>query len=108
MDIEQLVSELNAKHYDQIRKSLQVVISPEDATMNPNLTANLRADRELKLALVREKLAAAQPQLVEAINLIHSLGLAQSHGEIYSHVADAHFYCGEAISEIDQHPHPDQ
>lgn len=108
MDIEQFISDFKAKHYDQIRKSLQVVISPEDATMNPNLTANLKADRELKLALVREKLAAAQPQLAEAINLIHSLGLAQSHGEIYSHVADAHFYCGEAISEIDQHPHPDQ
>lgn len=76
--------------------------------MNPNLTANLRAERELKLALVREKLAAAQPYLTEAINLIHSLGLAQSHGEIYSDVADAHFYCGEAISKIDERPQPDQ
>ena len=85
--------------------------------MNPNLTANLRADangcsqsdhRELKLALVREKLAAAHPQLAEAINLIHFFNLAPLFGEIYSHVADAHFYCGEAISEIDHHPQPDQ
>jgi hypothetical protein len=47
MEIEQLIWELNAKHYDQIRKSLQVVISPKDITMNPNLTANLRAEAEL-------------------------------------------------------------
>ncbi len=76
--------------------------------MNPLLTANLRADSELKLAIVREKLVAAQPQLTEAINLIHSLGLAASHGEMYSHVSDALHYCTEAISEIDQHPQPDQ
>ncbi|HEY9830877.1 MAG TPA: hypothetical protein V6D26_09870 [Stenomitos sp.] len=76
--------------------------------MNPNLTANLRADRELKLAMIREKLIAAQPQLEEAINLIHSLGLAQSHFEIYSNLSDAHFYCGEAIYQIDYHPQPDQ
>lgn len=76
--------------------------------MNPNLTANLRAEAQLKLAIVREKLAAAQPQLTEAVNLIHSLGLAASHGEMYSHVADALHYCGEAISEIDQHPQPEQ
>lgn len=83
--------------------------------MNPNLTANLRADRELRakvqqeqLASIREKLKAAQPHLVDAIDLIHSLGLAGSHGEIYSDVADAHFYCGEAISKIDEHPQPDQ
>lgn len=76
--------------------------------MNPLLTANLKADRELKLALIREKLVAAQPHLTEAINLIHSFNLAPLFGEIYSHVADAHFYCGEAISEIDQHPQSDQ
>jgi hypothetical protein len=76
--------------------------------MNPLLTANLKADRELKLAIVREKLIAAQPQLAEAINLIHSLGLAQSHFEIYSNLSDAHFHCGEAIYQIDNHPQPDQ
>ena len=75
--------------------------------MNPLLTANLRADRELKLALIREKLVAAQPHLIEALNLIHHSNLAPFFGEIYSHVADAHFYCGEAIYQIDQHPHPD-
>ncbi len=76
--------------------------------MNPNLTANLRADRELKLALIQEALKKAQPHLIEALNLIHHSNLAPLFGEIYSHVADAHFYCGEAISEIDQHPQPDQ
>jgi hypothetical protein len=76
--------------------------------MNPLLTANLRADRELKLALIREKLAAAQPQLAEAFNLIHNSDLAVEFEEIYSHIADAHFYCGEAIYHIDDHPQPDQ
>jgi hypothetical protein len=76
--------------------------------MNPNLTANLRADRELKLGMIREKLAAAQPHLAEAINLIHHNNLAPLFGEIYSDVADAHFYCNEAIEKIDQHPQPDQ
>ncbi len=76
--------------------------------MNPLLTANLRADRELKLSLIREKLAAAQPYLIEAINLIHHSNLAPLFSEIYSHVADAHFYCGEAIEKIDEHPQPDQ
>ena len=132
MDIEQLISELKAKHYDQIRKSLQVVISPNDITMNPNLTANLRADsealprsplalpqasadRELKaeiqqqqLATVREKLAAALPYLAEAIELMRSSGLAQLHSEIYSDVVDARFYCSSAIDDIESHPQPDQ
>ncbi len=75
--------------------------------MNPLLTANFRADRELKLAIVREKLIAAQPQLEEAINLMKSLGLAQAHFEIYSNLSDAHFHCGEAIYQINHHPHPD-
>ena len=76
--------------------------------MNPNLTANLRADRELKLALIREKLAAAQLQLTEAVNLIHHHNLAPLFSEIYSDIADAHFYCAEAIEKIDQQPQPDQ
>ena len=76
--------------------------------MNPLLTANLRADRELKLALVREKLAAAQSRLAEAVDLIHHNNLAPLFKEIYSDVADAHFYCAEAIDKIDEHPQPDQ
>ena len=82
--------------------------------MNPNLTANLRAERELRakveqqqLAEIRQKLTAAQPHLAQAIDLIHSLGLAGSHFELYSNLADAHFHCNEAIYEIDQHPAPD-
>lgn len=83
--------------------------------MNPLLTANLRAGAELKaeiqqeqLTALREKLAAAQIHLAEALNLIHSSELAISHGEIYSDIADTHFFCGEAIYKIDEHPQPDQ
>lgn len=83
--------------------------------MNPNLTANFRAERELQakiqqqqLASIREKLVAAKPQLGQAIDLIHSLGLAKSHFELYSNLADAYFHCEEAISQIDNHPQPDQ
>lgn len=76
--------------------------------MQPNLTIFIKSDRELKLALIRKKLAAAQLHLTEAINLIHHNNLAPLFGEIYSDVADAYFYCGEAISKIDEHPQPDQ
>jgi hypothetical protein len=82
--------------------------------MNPNLTASFRVERELRaeihsqeLAAVQEKFATAQSHLAEAIDLIHSLGLAQSHFELESNIADAHFHCGEAVHEIDHHPQPD-
>jgi len=65
MEIEQLIWELNAKHYDQIRKSLQVVISPKDITMNPNLTANLRAEAELKADIERDELKSKLLRLTE-------------------------------------------
>ncbi len=106
MDIEELISEMNAKHYDQIRKSLQVVISPNDRTMNPNLTANLRADRELKLKLIREALKKAQPYLLEANELMGKV--LTNHAQIASHIADTLHYCNKAIHEIDQNPQPDQ
>lgn len=83
--------------------------------MNPHLTANLRADRELRaqvqqeqLAEIRQKLAAAQPLLAAAIDLIHHNNLAPLFSEIYSDIADAYFHCNEAIEKIDEHPQSDQ
>jgi hypothetical protein len=80
--------------------------------MNPNLTANLRADRSLKaeiqqqqLAAVREKLAAAQQLLVDANELMSRI--PGSFFEIDSAIADALYHCGEAIHQIDHHPQPD-
>jgi len=80
--------------------------------MNPNLTANLRADRSLKaeiqqqqLAAVREKLAAAQQLLVDADELMSRI--PGSFFEIDSAIADALYHCGEAIHQIDHHPQPD-
>lgn len=80
--------------------------------MNPNLTANLRAERELKakiqqqqLAAVREKLAAAQQLLADADELMSKI--PGSFFEIDSAIADALYHCGEAIHQIDHHPQSD-
>ena len=80
--------------------------------MNPNLTANLRAERSLKaevqqqqLAAVREKLAAAQQLLVSADELMSRI--PGSFFEIDSAIADALHHCGEAIHQIEHHPQPD-
>jgi len=111
MDIEQLISELNAKHYDQIRKSLQVVISPEDATMNPNLTANLRAERELKAEIQRQALNEVGESLKTAISwlenahcLCNSNSLDKSHSELYAAICDALTACKEGLDHIDDQP----
>ncbi|HEY9603005.1 MAG TPA: hypothetical protein V6C85_15425 [Allocoleopsis sp.] len=80
--------------------------------MNPNLTANFRAERSLEakiqqqqLAAVREKLAAAQQLLVSADELMSRI--PGSFSEIDSAIADALYHCGEAIHQIDYHPQPD-
>jgi hypothetical protein len=111
MKIEQLIWELNAKHYDQIRKSLQVVISPEDATMNPNLTANLRADRELRakveqqaLTEVSENLKTALSWLENAHCLMNSNHLDKSHAQLYTAICDAVTACKEGLDHIDDQP----
>jgi hypothetical protein len=81
--------------------------------MNPNLTASFRADRELRadirkqqLAVVREKLVAAQQLLVNANELMSKV--QGSFFEIDSAVADALYHCGEAIHQIDHHPQSDE
>lgn len=80
--------------------------------MNPNLTANLRADRELRaeiqqqeLAAVREKLASAQQLLADADELMSKI--KGSYFEINSAIADSLYHCSEAIHQIDHHPQPD-
>jgi hypothetical protein len=80
--------------------------------MNPHLTANFRAECELKaevqqqqLAAVREKLAVAQQLLVSADELMSRI--PGSFSEIDSAIADALYHCGEAIHQIDHHPQPD-
>lgn len=80
--------------------------------MNPNLTANLRAERELKadvlkqqLSEVRKRVAAAQKLLVEADELMSRI--QGSFFEIDSAIADGLYHCKEAINQIDNHPQPD-
>ena len=81
--------------------------------MNPNLTASFRAERELRadiqmqqLAAIREKLALAQPLLVEASELMSQID--SSYLEINSAIADSLYHCGNAIYAIDHHPQPDE
>jgi hypothetical protein len=81
--------------------------------MNPNLTANFRAERELRaeihsqqLAAIREKLALAQPLLVEASELMSQID--SSYLEINAAIADSLYHCCEAIHAIDHDPQPDE
>lgn len=75
--------------------------------MNPFLTANLQAERELKAQIerqqldeIRKEIEAAQPHIAKAIDLIHAKNLARGYSEIYSDVADCHFYCAEALDKL--------
>lgn len=77
--------------------------------MNPNLTASFQSERELKMKIerqqleeIRKEIAAAQPHIAKAIDLIHELNLARGYSEIYSDVADMHFYCAEALEKLAQ------
>ena len=80
--------------------------------MNPNLTASFRAERELRadiqmqqLAAIREKLALAQPLLVEASELMSQID--GGYFEINAAIADSLYHCSDAIYAIDHHPQPD-
>lgn len=75
--------------------------------MNPFLTASLRAERELQakidqqqLEAIQKELAAAQPLIAKAIDLIHERNLARGYSELYSDIADMHFSCAEALEKL--------
>lgn len=77
--------------------------------MNPFLTASFQSERELKVEVERQQLeeiqkeiAAAQPHIAKAINLIHEMNLARGYSELYSDIADMHFYCAEALEKLAQ------
>ena len=107
MEIEQLISELNAKHYDQIRKSLQVVISPEDITVNPNLTASLRAEAELKAEIQQEQLQQIAEDLDTALRALkwgkfmaETAKLNETHNTLYTAICNAFNSTQQAINYI--------
>lgn len=77
--------------------------------MNPNLTASFQSERELKVKIerqqldeIRKEIEAARPHIAKAIDLIHAMNLARGYSEIYSDVADCHFYCAEAMDKLAQ------
>jgi hypothetical protein len=115
MEIEQLIWELNAKHYDQIRKFLQVVISPEDATMNPNLTANLRAEAELKAEIQQEQLTQIAEDLDTALRALkwgkfmaEMAKLNETQNPLYSAICAAFNSTQQAINYISDEPNTEK
>ena len=115
MEIEQLISELNAKHYDQIRKSLQVVISPEDITMNPNLTASLRAEAELKAEIQQEQLTQIAEDLDTALRALkwgkfmaEMAKLNETHSAFYTAICAAFNSTQQAINYINNEPNAER
>lgn len=115
MDIEQFISELNAKHYDQIRKSLQVVISPKDITVNPNLTANLKAEAELKAEIQQEQLEQIAEDLDTALqalkwskSIAEMVKLNETHSAFYTALCDAFNSTQQAINFISDEPNTER
>jgi hypothetical protein len=107
-----LYTEPPRSHSSKTAENADLTSHKGEQNVNPNLTANLLADRELRaeihaqqLAAVREKLASAQQLLVDAGELMSKID--GSFFEIDSAIADALYHCGEAIHQIDHHPQPD-
>lgn len=79
--------------------------------MNPNLTANLRADRELRvqvqqqqLAEIQEQLEEALPELQSAYDLAEKAGIKESNYELLQALGDALTACTEALERINDAP----
>lgn len=79
--------------------------------MNPHLTANLRADRELRvqvqqqqLAEIQEQLEEALPELQSAYDLAEKAGIKESNYELLQALGDALTACTEALERINDQP----
>ena len=79
--------------------------------MNPKLTANLRADRELRVQVQQQQLAEIQEQLETALPILQSVystaekaGIKQSNYELLQALGDALTACTEALERINDQP----
>ena len=79
--------------------------------MNPFLTANLRADRELRASIHKQELKAIQGQLESALPFLQKAyetgekaGLEQVNYELLQALGDALTACNEAIERCDDVP----
>lgn len=79
--------------------------------MNPKLTANLRADRELRAKVQQQQLNEIEEQLETALPILQSVyeaaqkaGIKQSNYELLQAIGDALTACNEALERIDDQP----
>ena len=79
--------------------------------MNPNLTANLRADRELRAQVLQEIKVEIQKQLEIALQIHQGVyeaaekaGFRESNYECLQALGDAVTACTEALERINDQP----
>lgn len=79
--------------------------------MNPFLTANLRADRELRAEILKQEISTIQDQLQTALPLLKSAydkgekaGLKESNYELLQALGDALTACTDALERIEDEP----
>ncbi len=79
--------------------------------MNPNLTANLRASRELEAEIEKQELGrvnlalqTALPWLEQAYCLMNSNRLDKRYSDLYKGVCDAMTACQDALDHIEDAP----
>lgn len=72
--------------------------------MNPNLTANLRADRELRAKILKteleQSLKKALPYLQTAYDAAVKAGLRESDYELLATLGDSLTACKEALERL--------
>ncbi len=76
--------------------------------MNPNLTANLRAERELRAKILKgeleQNLKKALPHLQTAYDAAVKAGLRESDYELLATIGDALTACTEALERLNDVP----
>ena len=78
--------------------------------MNPNLTANLRAEAELKAQVQQEQLEQIASDIERAVKalkwakLTADQGIKDSHTALYTAICDALNSCNEAANHLNDAP----
>jgi hypothetical protein len=79
--------------------------------MNPNLTVNLRASRELRAEIEKQELEQinlalqkALPWLEQAFNRMNSRLIYKRHSQLHTAISDAMTACQDALDHIEDAP----